>query len=57
MNHPLLGRTGLSLAAGLLLIDPKPVTDIIGITIVALIVIWQVFQKKNAQKNQQLKAA
>ncbi|MBE6598531.1 MAG: TRAP transporter fused permease subunit [Ruminococcaceae bacterium] len=47
----------LSLAAGLLLIDPKPVTDIIGITIVALIVIWQVFQKKNAQKNQQLKAA
>jgi len=39
----------LSAAAGLLLIDPNTVTDIIGIALIALVIVWQIFQKKTAK--------
>jgi len=40
----------LSAAGGLLLIDPGAVTDIIGIALIALIVVWQFLQKKQIFK-------
>ncbi len=39
----------LSAAAGLLLIDPNTVTDIIGIALIALVIAWQIIQKKTAK--------
>ncbi len=39
----------ISAAAGLLLIDPNTVTDIIGIALIALVIVWQIFQKKTAK--------
>jgi len=36
----------MSLAAGLLLIDPSGITDAIGIAIIVLVVIWQLLEKK-----------
>jgi len=38
----------VSIIAGLLLIYPGAVTDIIGIALIAAVVVWQIFQKKNA---------
>ncbi len=46
-----------SLAAGILLIDPSPITDIIGISVIVLVVIWQIFQRKSSEKKEQLKTA
>jgi len=38
----------LSAGAGLLLIDPNPITDVVGVGILALVLLWQFFQiKKN----------
>lgn len=45
------------LVAGLLLIDPSPITDCVGIGVIALIIVWQVFQKKQQNEKNQLKAA
>ncbi len=36
----------LSAAGGLLLIDPDPITDIAGISLIAVVVIWQLIEKK-----------
>ena len=36
----------LSAVGGLMLIDPNLITDVIGIAVVALIILWQCFQKK-----------
>ena len=41
----------LSAAGGLLLIDPNSITDIIGITLVLCVFVWQFLQKKQAQKH------
>ena len=49
MNWP---QRILSLAAGLLLIDPSGLTDVIGISVLALVLLWQFFQfKKNKIAN------
>ncbi len=40
----------LSLAAGLLLIDPGIYTDLIGMAVIGLIILWQIFQKKKADQ-------
>ncbi len=40
----------MSAAGGLLLIDPNPITDIIGIALVAGVVVWQYFDKKRKLK-------
>ena len=37
----------ISAAAGILLIDPSPLTDVIGVAVIVLIIVWQIFQKKN----------
>ena len=37
---------------GLLLIDPSPVTDIVGISIVAVVFVWQMLQKASQSKKQ-----
>jgi TRAP-type uncharacterized transport system fused permease subunit len=37
----------LSGAAGILLIDPNGITDIVGIALIAAVVVWQILQKKN----------
>ena len=47
----------ISAAAGILLIDPSPLTDIIGIAVIALIIVWQIFQKKRSGSEPDLKAA
>jgi TRAP-type uncharacterized transport system fused permease subunit len=47
----------LSLAAGLLLIDPSGITDIIGIALIALVFVWQIIEKKFGKDPEQLKAA
>ncbi|MBQ8510267.1 MAG: TRAP transporter fused permease subunit [Clostridia bacterium] len=36
----------LSAAGGLLLIDPNTITDVVGIALVLLVVVWQVLQKR-----------
>ena len=36
----------MAAAGGLLLIDPRVLTDIIGIALVAVVIGWQVFTKK-----------
>ncbi|MBR5868585.1 MAG: C4-dicarboxylate ABC transporter permease, partial [Clostridia bacterium] len=42
----------LSLAAGIMLIDPSVATDIIGISLLVVVLIWQFFQiKKNKPIN------
>ena len=33
-------------AAGLLLIDPNLVTDVVGVTIIAAVIVWQILEKK-----------
>ncbi len=43
----------ISLAAGIMLIDPSPITDLIGIAVVAVVVVWQILQKKNNDKKVQ----
>ena len=40
----------LSAAGGLLLIDPNSFTDVIGIALIAVIVIWQILQKRQERK-------
>ena len=47
----------VSAAAGILLIDPSPLTDVIGVVIIVLIIVWQVFQKKKNGSAPNLKAA
>jgi len=47
----------ISAAAGILLIDPSPLTDVIGVAIIALIIVWQIFQKKKNGSAPELKAA
>ena len=42
----------LAIAGGLLLIDPNVVTDVIGLLLVAGIIVWQIFQKKNENRLQ-----
>lgn len=39
----------LSAAGGLLLIDPNTLTDVIGIALIAVVVIWQVLENKTAK--------
>ncbi len=39
----------LAAVAGIMLIDPSPVTDVIGIAVIAAIIVWQVFQKKQSK--------
>jgi len=46
-----------SAVAGILLIDPNPLTDVIGVAIIALIIVWQIFQKKKNDSATNLKAA
>ncbi|MBQ2725379.1 MAG: TRAP transporter fused permease subunit [Clostridia bacterium] len=46
----------ISAAAGILLIDPSPLTDVIGVAIIALVIVWQIIQKK-AGSAPDLKAA
>ncbi len=36
----------MSGAAGLLLIDPNLVTDIVGVTLIAAVIVWQILEKK-----------
>jgi len=40
----------LSAAAGILLIDPNGITDIVGIAMIAVVIVWQILQK-NITKN------
>jgi TRAP-type uncharacterized transport system fused permease subunit len=40
----------LSAAGGLLLIDPNNFTDVIGIALIAVTVIWQILQKRQERK-------
>ncbi|MBQ2707753.1 MAG: TRAP transporter permease, partial [Clostridia bacterium] len=40
----------MAAAGGLLLIDPSPVTDIIGVTLVAAVAVWQFIQTKQFAK-------
>ncbi len=40
----------LAAAGGLLLIDPNPITDVIGISLVAVVVLWQWLDKKRIAK-------
>jgi len=40
----------LSAVGGMLLIDPNGITDIIGISIIAVIIVWQYFQSKRTPK-------
>ena len=47
----------ISAAAGILLIDPSPLTDVIGVAVIVLIIVWQIFQKKKAGSAPDLKAA
>ena len=47
----------MSLAAGLLLIDPSALTDVIGIALIVLVVVWQIIEKKIASNKEQPKAA
>lgn len=42
----------LALGAGLLLIDPNLMTDVIGIFVIAVIIVWQIIQKKQNEKLQ-----
>ena len=37
---------------GLLLIDPAPITDMVGIAIVVVVVVWQILQKNSLKKKQ-----
>ena len=37
----------MALAGGLLLIDPGALTDLIGIALIALVIIWQRIQIRN----------
>lgn len=39
----------LSAAGGLLLIDPNTLTDVIGIVLIAVVVIWQILENKTAK--------
>jgi len=45
----------LSAAGGLLLIDPNTLTDVVGIALVAVVVVWQILEK-NYRKNKPLAA-
>jgi len=36
----------LSAVGGILLIDPKPITDIVGISLIVIVVVWQLLEKK-----------
>ncbi|MBQ8511276.1 MAG: TRAP transporter fused permease subunit [Clostridia bacterium] len=47
----------ISASAGILLIDPSPVTDVIGVVVIALIIVWQILQKKRSDSAPTLKAA
>ncbi len=47
----------ISAGAGILLIDPSPLTDVIGVAIITLIIVWQIFQKKKNGSAPDLKAA
>ncbi|MBE6632254.1 MAG: TRAP transporter fused permease subunit [Ruminococcaceae bacterium] len=47
----------ISFAAGLLLVDPNPFTDVIGISVIALLIVWQIFQKKQNDKKNQVNVA
>lgn len=47
----------ISAAAGILLIDPSPLTDVIGVAVIVLIIVWQIFQKKKNGSAPDLKAA
>ena len=47
----------MSLVAGLLLIDPSALTDVIGIALIVLVVVWQIIEKKIASNKEQPKAA
>ena len=40
----------MAAAGGLLLIDPNPVTDIIGVTLVAAVAVWQFIQTRQSAK-------
>ncbi|MBE6607845.1 MAG: TRAP transporter permease [Ruminococcaceae bacterium] len=40
----------IAAVSGILLIDPNPITDIIGVTLIALVFVWQFFQKKTKEK-------
>ena len=40
----------MSAASGILLIDPNPITDIIGVALIALVFVWQLVQKKTEEK-------
>ncbi|MBE6612738.1 MAG: TRAP transporter fused permease subunit, partial [Ruminococcaceae bacterium] len=40
----------LSAAGGLLLIDPNPITDVVGISLIVLVFVWQLLQKKKTAK-------
>ena len=42
----------MAAAGGLLLIDPSPITDMVGITVVALVFAWQIVQKNVEKKKQ-----
>ena len=33
-------------AAGLLLIDPNLITDVVGVTLIAAVIVWQILEKK-----------
>ena len=36
----------LSAAAGLLLIDPGTITDVVGLCIIVAVIVWQIFDRK-----------
>ena len=40
----------LSAAGGLLLIDPGEITDVIGISLILIVFVWQLLQKKQIFK-------
>ena len=42
----------LAAAGGLLLIDPSPITDVIGISVIAVVLAWQLIQKGTKNKKQ-----
>ena len=44
-----VGRVVLA-AGGLLMMDPKPITDLIGVVLLAAVIVWQYVGAKRASK-------
>ena len=51
LSHMNWAQRILSAVGGLMLIDPEIITDIVGIALVAVTIVWQSIQRKREQHN------